>query len=50
MLNAGSLSASEASVENTIGEFSGVDIILKDCQSNDICRGRLTKVTYVTSL
>jgi hypothetical protein len=44
MLNAESLSASVASVENTIGEFSGVDIILKDLQSNDICLGRLTRI------
>ncbi|KAF2107725.1 cytochrome P450 [Lophiotrema nucula] len=37
------LNASLASVESTIGEYSGVDIVLKDRQSHDICRTRLSK-------
>jgi hypothetical protein len=37
------LNTSVASVENTLGEFSGVDIILKDRQTNDLCRSKLTR-------
>jgi hypothetical protein len=37
------LSGSIASVQNTLGEYSGVNIILKDRQSHDICKTRLTK-------
>ncbi|KAF2661028.1 cytochrome P450 [Lophiostoma macrostomum CBS 122681] len=37
------LNTSVASVENTLGEFSGIDVILKDRQTHDLCRGKLTR-------
>lgn len=37
------LNASEALVATTLGHHNGVDIILKDRQSNDVCRVQLTK-------
>lgn len=37
------LNALEALVESVLGRYSGVDIILKDRQSNDISRVQLTK-------
>ncbi|KAF2740899.1 cytochrome P450 [Polyplosphaeria fusca] len=43
MKSSSTLSGSVASVKNTLGEYSGVDIILKDRQSHDICKTRLAK-------
>lgn len=43
MLPGGKLSASEALVTSVLGQYSGVDIILKDRQAYDLARVQLTK-------
>ena len=43
MLPESSLNATAALVDNVLGTYSGVDILLKDHLSSDICRGQLTK-------
>lgn len=43
MLSGDKLSASEALVVSVLGQYSGVDIILKDRQAYDLCRVQLTK-------
>jgi len=43
MLPESSLNATAALVDSVLGTYSGVDILLKDHLSSDICRGQLTK-------
>ena len=43
MLPSNKLNASAALVAATLGKYNGVDIVLKDRQTNDVCRGNLTK-------
>ena len=43
MLPESKLSSSAALVDETLGMYSGVDIIMKGHLSSDICRGQLTR-------
>lgn len=43
MLSGSKLSASDALVVSVLGQYSGVDVILKDRQAYDVTRVQLTK-------
>jgi hypothetical protein len=43
MLPGRTLSASDALVASVLGQYSGVDVILKDRQAYDVTRAQLTK-------
>jgi hypothetical protein len=43
MLPETKLNSAQALVDRTLGIYNGVDIILKDHQSSNICRVHLTK-------